>query len=94
MDKYLDDLPIEILEVYDAIEKLLAPGKRIVEENKAVSNSVLYMLKSLHKAESTANKAFCPNCGSNEIKFIKCDTWSKTYACFECGIKWKNQVIA
>ena len=42
-----EDLPIEILEVYDTIEKLLSPDEMIINKNKQASNCILFMLKSL-----------------------------------------------
>lgn len=45
----LDDLPIEILEVYDIIEKLLSPDERIISNNKQVSDCILLMLNNLYE---------------------------------------------
>lgn len=44
-----DNLPIEVLEAYDTIEKLLSPGERIVEANKTVSDCLLMILNKLYK---------------------------------------------
>lgn len=45
----LDDLPIEVLEVYDTIEKLLSPNERIINENKQASDCILLMLNNLYE---------------------------------------------
>lgn len=45
----LDDSPIEVLEVYDTIEKLLSPNERIIKENKQVSDCILLMLNNLYE---------------------------------------------
>lgn len=45
----LDNLPIEVLEVYDTIEKLLSPNERIINENKQASECILLMLNNLYE---------------------------------------------
>lgn len=45
----LDDLPIEVLETYDTIEKLLSSKERIIENNKQVSDCILLMLNNLYE---------------------------------------------
>lgn len=46
------EYPIEVLEVYDTIEKLLSPKERIYSENKQVSDCILMMLNNLYKNEN------------------------------------------
>lgn len=48
MEIKLDNLPIEILEAYDTIEKLLSPDERIVSKNKQVSDCILLILNNLY----------------------------------------------
>ena len=45
----LDNLPIEVLETYDTIEKLLSPKERIIENNKQISDCILLMLNNLYE---------------------------------------------
>ena len=45
----LDNLPIEVLEAYDTIEKLLSPNERIVTNNKQVSDCILLILNNLYE---------------------------------------------
>lgn len=47
-----EDLPIEILEVYDTIEKLLSPDERIINNNRQASRCILLMLKDLYDHQS------------------------------------------
>ena len=44
----LDNLPTEVLESYDVIEKLLSPNERIFENNKVVSECILLILNNLY----------------------------------------------
>lgn len=43
-----DNLPMEVLEVYDTIEKLLSPKERIVKKNIQASDCILMMLNNLY----------------------------------------------
>ena len=45
----LDNLPIEVLETYDTIEKLLSPNERIINNNKQASDCILLMLNNLYE---------------------------------------------
>lgn len=45
----LDNLPIEVLEVYDTIEKLLSPNKKIINKNKQTNDCILLMLNNLYE---------------------------------------------
>ena len=46
------EYPIEVLEVYDTIEKLLSPKNRIVKENSAMSKCILIMLNDLYERKN------------------------------------------
>lgn len=48
MKVQLDNMPIEVLETYDTIEKLLSPKERLIESNKQVSDCILLMLNNLY----------------------------------------------
>lgn len=45
----LDNLPIEVLETYDTIEKLLSSEERIIKNNKQASDCILLMLNNLYE---------------------------------------------
>jgi hypothetical protein len=47
----LDELPMPVYEVYEAIEKLLSPGERIIENNHAVADCILLMLNNLYNTD-------------------------------------------
>jgi hypothetical protein len=48
MEIILDNLPIEVLEAYDTIEKLLSPDERIISKNKQTSDCLLLILNNLY----------------------------------------------
>lgn len=47
VSKFLDDLPLEILEAYEVIEKLLSPRERVTE-NDTTAYCLLLILKKLY----------------------------------------------
>lgn len=50
MEPEIIDPPVEVLETYDIIEKLLHPGDRIYAVNPQVSKVVMMLLKDLYDA--------------------------------------------
>lgn len=47
----LDELPIEVYEVYETIEKLLMPGEKIMNENSNIADCILLVLNNLYNLD-------------------------------------------
>lgn len=51
-----DNLPIQVLEAYDTIEKLLSPDERIIDANHTVSDCILMILNNLYETNTNKNE--------------------------------------
>ena len=52
----MKEYPLEVLEVYDTIEKMLSPNERIFETNKQMSNCIITMLNHLYETKTDCKR--------------------------------------
>jgi hypothetical protein len=54
-DQYIEEVPVEVLETYNIIEKLLHPGDRIYAVNPQVSKVIEMLLNDLYHHNGNRN---------------------------------------